>query len=82
MLGHQDGGVRQSAIGALNSIGHPDLPARIRERLTDPDPLVRESAVRIAGYFGYAETVDGLLGVRARPGRSRPPRRARTPSVY
>ena len=61
LLGHADGGVRQSAIGALNSIGHPELPGRIRGRLNDPDPLVRESAVRIAGYFGYPETVADLL---------------------
>jgi HEAT repeat protein len=53
--------VRQGAIGALNSIGHPDMSARIRRLLEDSDPLVRESAVKIAGYFGYASCTDAIL---------------------
>jgi len=61
LLGHADSAVRQSAVGALNSIGHPDLPSRIGRLLADPNPLVRESAVKIAGYFGYAETVEALF---------------------
>jgi HEAT repeat protein len=31
---------------------------RALELLSDPNPLVRESAVRIAGYFGYPECVE------------------------
>ena len=50
-----------AAIGALNSIGHPDMAARMQTLIGDPDPLVRESAVKIAGYFGYAACADGLL---------------------
>ena len=33
LLGHGDTAVRQAAIGALNSIGHPDMPARVKARL-------------------------------------------------
>ena len=35
------------------------MAARVPSLLGDPDPLVRESAVEIAGYFGYASCVDG-----------------------
>jgi HEAT repeat protein len=61
LLGHPDASVRQSAIGALNSMGHPQLPSRVAALLCDSDPRMRESAVRIAGYFGYPETVDALF---------------------
>ena len=67
---HRDAAVRQAAIGALNSIGHPEMPARIAELLTSDDPLVRESAVRIAGYFGYPETAAALLDAGQRPGEA------------
>jgi HEAT repeat protein len=52
---------RQAAVGALNSIGHPDMAARIPPMLTDTDPLVRESAVKIAGYFGYPQCTEPFL---------------------
>ena len=61
LLGHSDASVRQSAIGALNSMGHPELPHRIQQLLDDADPIVRESAVRVAGYFGYPQTIDRLF---------------------
>ena len=61
LVGHRDVAVRQSAIGALNSIGHPDMAQRIAPLLDDPSPLVRESAVKIAGYFGYRDCVDSIL---------------------
>src|SRR4030095_16702244 len=32
------------------------------ELVGSPDPLVRESAVKIAGYFGCAPCADGLVG--------------------
>ena len=57
--------MRQAAIGALNSIGHPDMAARVAALLEDADPLVRESAVRIAGYFGYAECADAVFALYA-----------------
>jgi len=60
-LGDPDAAVRQAAIGALNSIGHPDMAARIALMIDDPGPLVRESAVKIAGYFGYAECAERAL---------------------
>jgi len=61
LLGHREIAVRQSAIAALNSIGHPEMPSRIGLLLDDDDALVRESAVRIAGYFGYAESAARVL---------------------
>ena len=67
LLAHRDAAVRQAAIGALNSIGHPLTCRRaIAELLTSDDHFVRESAVRIAGYFGYPETG----GRAARAGRA------------
>jgi HEAT repeat protein len=53
--------VRQAAIAAINSLGHPEMAGRAVKLLTDPDPRVRESAVKIAGYFGYGECVELLL---------------------
>jgi HEAT repeat protein len=60
-LGDEDAAVRQAAIGALNSIGHPAMGARMASMIVHPSPLVRESAVRIAGYFGYAECMDAAF---------------------
>lgn len=57
-LGERDVGVRQAVISALNSIGHPDMSKRMAGFLVDSDPIVRESAVKIAGYFGYKECID------------------------
>jgi HEAT repeat protein len=61
LVAHRDPSVRQATIGALNSLGHPDMPARVAVMLDDSDPRVRESAVRIAGYFGYRETAARLI---------------------
>jgi HEAT repeat protein len=61
LLGHADAAVRQAAIGALNSIGHPQMESRIAPLLRDPDPRLRESAVKIAGYFGYRSCADLLI---------------------
>jgi HEAT repeat protein len=60
-LSEPDPAVRQACIAALNSIGHPDMPARILALLDDPHAIVRESAVRIAGYFGYGVCLDRVL---------------------
>ncbi len=60
-LGHEEAAVRQAVISALNSMGHPDMPDRIRTLLADPDPLVRESAVKIAGYFSYPQCIERFL---------------------
>lgn len=67
LLAHADATVRQAAIGALNSLGHPDMCARVHALLDDADPITRESAVRIAGYFGYPECVDAVLARSADP---------------
>jgi HEAT repeat protein len=60
-IGDPDVAVRQAAISALNSLGHPDLEARCAALLHDPDPVIRESALRIAGYFGYSACVDLIV---------------------
>jgi HEAT repeat protein len=70
LVSHRDSAVRLAAIGALNSIGHPEMPRRVASMLADADPRTRESAVRIAGYFGYRETSDRLLAAASRGGRS------------
>ncbi|HSE99228.1 MAG TPA: HEAT repeat domain-containing protein, partial [Blastocatellia bacterium] len=61
LLRHPDAAVRQAAISALNSVGHPEMAGRALTLLTDPDSNVRESAVRLAGYFGYSECIDLVL---------------------
>lgn len=61
LIGHAELSVRQAAIAALNSLGHPEMPLRLQSLLCDKDPLVRESAVKIAGYFGYEECIELLL---------------------
>ncbi len=61
LVGDADAAVRQAVVGALNSLGAPEMPARIIPLLEDADPNVRESAVRIAGYFGYPECAELLL---------------------
>jgi HEAT repeat protein len=61
LLGHADAAVRQAAVAAINSLGHPEMRERAALLLNDPDPQVRESAVKIAGYFGYPQCTDLLL---------------------
>ena len=55
LLGHEDAGVRQAVIAAINSIGHPDTAARMRALIASDEPRLRESAVKVAGYFGVDE---------------------------
>lgn len=55
LIGHTDAAVRQAAIAAINSLGHAEMPRRAVALLEDPDPRVRESAVKIEGYLGYGE---------------------------
>jgi HEAT repeat protein len=61
LIGDADAAVRQAVVGALNSLGAPEMPARIIPLLEDEDENVRESPVKIAGYFGYPECADLLL---------------------
>jgi HEAT repeat protein len=63
LLGHPQAAVRQTVIGALNSIGHPAMASEILARLEDPDPLVRDSAVKVAGYFGYHDCIEPVLAL-------------------
>ena len=43
LIGDTDTSVRQAAVSALNSLGHPSMPARIETLLTSDNALVRES---------------------------------------
>jgi hypothetical protein len=52
LIGDDDAGVRHAAIGALNRSHYPAMASRIRALLADSNPHVRESAVRVAGFFG------------------------------
>ena len=61
LLAAPSAAVRQGAIGALNSMGHPDLERRIAALLSDDDPIARESAVRVAGYFGFRTCADAVV---------------------
>ena len=63
MLGDADSAIRQAVIGALNSIGHAEMPGRIAALLDSGEPILRESALRIAGYFGYAQCRDQVLAL-------------------
>lgn len=53
--------MRLATVAALNSLGHPAMPQRVLTLLTDENPLVRESAIKIAGYFAFNECVDLLF---------------------
>lgn len=62
-LGHPMATVREAAVSALHSIGHPDMPAVIATRLGDPQPEVRQAAARVAGYFGYHRSLDRMIAL-------------------
>jgi len=61
LMGHPQTAVRQAVISALNSLGHPQMPQDMNRLMGDADPRVRESAVKIAGYFGFVECIPALL---------------------
>ncbi|MFL5542526.1 MAG: HEAT repeat domain-containing protein, partial [Longimicrobiaceae bacterium] len=61
LLGDPRAAVRQGAVGAASSLGHPALRERVAELLGHPAPTVRESAVAIAGYLGFTELADRIL---------------------
>ncbi|HEY1014697.1 MAG TPA: HEAT repeat domain-containing protein [Herpetosiphonaceae bacterium] len=67
LLDADDTALRHAAIAAINSLGHDDTSARIGVLLQDPNPMLRESAVRIAGYFGFAQHGEALLRAAADP---------------
>ena len=55
--------LRRAAVGALNSMGHPDLARRATELLAHPSPRVRESAAGIVGYFGHRAAASRFLAL-------------------
>ena len=61
LLDHDDSTVRLAAVAALSSIAHPELEEAARTRLTDASPRVRESAVRLAGYFTWESCLPLML---------------------
>lgn len=67
LLDRPEAAVRQAAVSALSSIGHPDMPARIGQLLAHHSPRVRESAARVAGYFGYPHCLDRMLALARAP---------------
>lgn len=60
LLRHPAKEVREVAVAALNALNPPTLTTTIKTLLQDPDPLIRECAVKIAGYIG-ADYTDALL---------------------
>ena len=60
-LDHPVEAVRRAAVGALNSIGHPEMESAVRRLLAQPSSRLRESAARIAGYFGYDGALEAML---------------------
>jgi HEAT repeat protein len=61
MLDHPEAAVRQAAVSAINSIGHPQMEAAVAARLRDDSFRVREAAARIAGYFGYTSCLRQMV---------------------
>jgi HEAT repeat protein len=61
ILGHPDKTIRHAAIAVINSLGHPDTAKELSALLQSNNPFTRESAVRIAGYFGYREFISQIL---------------------
>ena len=61
LLAHPDALVRRAAVSALNSIAHPDMPADMERLVQSGHLFERESALRIAGYFGYEACLPHVL---------------------
>ena len=61
LIGHPQNAIRQAVIAGINSIGHPEMAKRAVTLLQDSNPHVRESAVKIAGYFGYSDCIELLI---------------------
>jgi HEAT repeat protein len=53
VMGSDDSATRQAAVAAINSLATTTLRERIEPFLHDSNPKVRESAIKVAGYFGY-----------------------------
>jgi HEAT repeat protein len=61
LLGHPRAIVRQAAVAAIHSLAHPERSNDVRRWLGHADPLVRESAVKIACYLGCLESMDPVF---------------------
>ncbi len=61
LFDHPEASIRQSAVAALDSIGHPRMEEAIAGGLKSDSPRVRESAARVAGYFGYGSCLRRLV---------------------
>lgn len=59
--------VRRAIISALNSISHPDMPYDLKNYIYSPNPYEQESAIRIAGYFGYPQYVNAVIDASTSP---------------
>jgi HEAT repeat protein len=61
LLTHRSGRVRQAAVAAITSLGHPNTAIDVLQDLADPSPVLRESAVRIAAYLGLPGCIDRVV---------------------
>ena len=68
LFGHPSATVRRAAIAAVNSIG-ARAPPRAASACHGrrPIPRVRESALRVAGYFGFADSVPAIVAALGDP---------------
>lgn len=60
LLDHQSAAVRLASVAALSSLGRPELEGHTRRLLRDGTPRERQSAVKIAGYFGWAAAAEDV----------------------
>jgi HEAT repeat protein len=61
LLDYPEAAVRQAAVAAINSIGHPETERVLALRLQSDSARERESAARIAGYFGFATAMKQVV---------------------
>ncbi|MBW4691240.1 MAG: HEAT repeat domain-containing protein [Lyngbya sp. HA4199-MV5] len=61
LLAHPLAVTRQTGVAALNALGCNNLSTRIESLLSSPNPFVRESATKIAGYFAFPQHQAVLL---------------------
>ena len=61
LLGHPRAIIRQAAVAAVNSVAHPNRANDVQAWLHNSSPLMRESALKIACYLGYVESIESIL---------------------
>lgn len=67
LLSHPSNIVRRAAISALNSIGHPEMSKDIYKLLHSENLYELDSAIRIAGYFGYSNCIERMIELCSHP---------------